>query len=86
MDTPEDTKAETKQEEKEVHPTILYIESVCKRASEEGFKLQLASNGFVWQDKTGQLFGQEWHLPTVQLLLLEACIALEAKQGWKILG
>ena len=67
------------------HPTVIYIELVCKKASGEGFKLHLGQNGFAWQTKTGERFGAAWAL-NAPTLLLEACIAIEKRQNWNVLS
>lgn len=67
------------------HPTVIYIEKVCKKASEEGFELALGQNGFIWQDKDGKKFGAQWNQLEIPILMLEACIAIENRQGWNVL-
>lgn len=73
-----------KKDNETTHPTITYIESVCKKASDEGFKLHIGHGGYIWEDKTGEQFGEAWSLdaPT---LMLEACIGIEKKQNWNLL-
>lgn len=68
-----------------VHPTVNYIETVCKKASAEGFKLHIGQGGYVWKDKNGDTFGAEWALDP-QTLLLEACIGIETRQKWNVLA
>lgn len=67
------------------HPTVIYIESVCKKASDEGFTLHIGEGGFVWKDTKGDTFGAEWNLDP-KTLMLEACIALETRQKWNLLA
>lgn len=67
-----------------VHPTVTYIETVCKKASAEGFSLHIGQGGYVWKDKKGETFGEAWAL-SAPLLVLEACIAIEKKQNWNVL-
>jgi hypothetical protein len=69
------------------HPTVIYIEKVCKKASEEGFELALGQKGFIWQDKkSGKKFGGQWNQLEIPILMLEACIAIENNQGWNVLA
>ena len=70
--------------EKTIHPTVTYIEKVCKKASLEGFSLHIGQGGFVWKDKAGDQFGEAWRLDAATLML-EACIAIEKRQGWNVL-
>ena len=66
------------------HPTVTYIETVCKKASAEGISLHIGQGGYVWKDKNGDTFGAEWRL-NAHLLMLEACIGIEKKQNWNVL-
>lgn len=67
-----------------VHPTIQYIEDVCKKASELGYTLNLNDQGFVWKNKNVEMSGARWMMVSVGILLLEACIYLEQKENLSI--
>jgi hypothetical protein len=62
---------------------IKYTEEICKKASDEGYTLQLAPGTFTWKDKTGNIFGEHWNLDA-QTMLHQACIFIQEKMKWEV--
>lgn len=53
-----------------------FCEAVCKRASEDGWKLRLAMDGFSWK-KGEETITQHFGTMDASLQLHNACVALD---------
>jgi hypothetical protein len=59
-----------------MHPSIAFTEALCKRASADGWKLQLSQIGFAWQH--GQTIHRHTAInPDLRVQLFTACVALD---------
>lgn len=59
-----------------MHPAMKFCEAVCKRASEDGWKLRLAINGFAWK-KGDTTISYPVETLDASLQLHNACVALD---------
>lgn len=71
---------------KDTHPAYSFMEAVSKRASDEGWTLNLSTQGFVWRDSKGNIFGEQWPMMNPGQLLHQACMFLEKHQKWELTG
>lgn len=61
------------------HPAVAFCEAVCKRASEDGWKLKLSMDGFLWK-KDDKTIGAQVNTLDASLQLHNACVLLDKQQ------
>ena len=62
-----------------MHPAIAFCEAVCKRASEDGWKLKLSYDGFAWK-KDNNTIVEQINSYDALLQLHNACVLLDKQQ------
>ena len=62
-----------------MHPAAAFCEAVTKRASEDGWKLKLSMDGFLWK-KDDKTIGAKVNTLDASLQLHNACVLLDKQQ------